>query len=104
MGSRTNAPPVSISKIAKYTKDKGGKTAVVVGKVTDDVRMLECPDKMSVCALGFTENAKNRILASGGECLSFDQLALREPKGSNTVLIRGSKWRRLCLTSVIVLL
>ena len=28
-------------------------------------------------------------LKAGGECLTFDQLALREPKGCNTVLLRG---------------
>eukprot|EP00586_Coscinodiscus_wailesii_P016727 CAMPEP_0172504628 /NCGR_PEP_ID=MMETSP1066-20121228/180430_1 /TAXON_ID=671091 /ORGANISM="Coscinodiscus wailesii, Strain CCMP2513" /LENGTH=120 /DNA_ID=CAMNT_0013280901 /DNA_START=355 /DNA_END=717 /DNA_ORIENTATION=- len=69
-------------------KNKDGKTAVIVGKITDDVRMLEVP-KLSVCALGYTENAKKRILAAGGECISFDQLALRAPKGGNTVLLRG---------------
>ena len=57
---------------------KDGKTAVIVGKVTDDVRMLDCP-KMSVCALGFTENARKRIVAAGGECISLDELALRAP-------------------------
>jgi len=72
---------------------KDGKTAVLVGKVTDDVRMLECPT-MSVCALGFTEGARKRILAAGGECITFDQLALRAPKGSNTVLLRGPKSRK----------
>jgi len=71
---------------------KEGKTAVIVGKVTDDVRMLECP-KLSVCALGFTENARKRIEAAGGECITLDQLALRSPKGSNTVLLRGPKSR-----------
>jgi large subunit ribosomal protein L18e len=49
--------------------------------------------KMTVCALAFTENARKRITASGGECLTFDQLALRAPKGSNTVLLRGPKSR-----------
>ena len=48
---------------------------------------------MSVCALGFTENARKRIVAAGGECLTFDQLALKSPKGSNTVLLRGPKSR-----------
>jgi hypothetical protein len=28
---------------------------------------------------------------AGGECLTFDQLALRAPTGSNTVLLRGPK-------------
>ena len=54
--------------------------------------MLECP-KMSVCALSFTENARKRIVAAGGECLTLDQLALRSPTGSNTVLLRGPESR-----------
>lgn len=32
-----------------------------------------------------------RIVKAGGECITFDQLALRSPKGSNTVLLRGAK-------------
>jgi len=90
--SKTNRPPIGLHRLSKYMSKKEGKTAVLVGKVTDDVRMLECP-KMSVCALSFTENAKKRILAAGGECITFDQLALRAPKGSNTVLLRGPKSR-----------
>lgn len=45
----------------------------------------------AVCALRFTETARARILAAGGECITFDQLALRAPKGTNTVLLRGPK-------------
>jgi large subunit ribosomal protein L18e len=90
--SKINQPPMGLHRLAKYMSKKEGKTAVIVAKVTDDVRMLECP-KMSVCALGFTENSRKRILAAGGECLTFDQLALRAPKGANTVLLRGPKSR-----------
>ena len=90
--SKVNRPPMGLHRLSKYMSKKEGKTAVIVAKVTDDVRMLECP-KMSVCALGFTESARKRILAAGGECLTFDQLALRSPKGSNTVLLRGPKSR-----------
>jgi large subunit ribosomal protein L18e len=86
--SKVNKPPIGLNRLSKYMTKKDGKTAVIVGKVTDDVRMLECP-KMSVCALGFTENARKRIEAAGGECITLDQLALRAPKGSNTVLLRG---------------
>jgi large subunit ribosomal protein L18e len=86
--SKVNKPPIGLNRLSKYMSKKDGKTAVIVGKVTDDVRMLECP-KMSVCALGFTENARKRIEAAGGECITLDQLALRAPKGSNTVLLRG---------------
>eukprot|EP00970_Alexandrium_tamarense_P007132 scaffold1246_cov196-Alexandrium_tamarense.AAC.4 len=86
--SKTNAPPIGLNRLAKYMTNKSDKTAVIVGKVTDDVRMLECP-KMSVCAISFTENARKRIVAAGGECITLDQLALRAPTGANTVLLRG---------------
>jgi len=91
--SKINNPPIGLARLAKYMTNKDGKTAVIVGKVTDDVRMLECP-KMTICALGFTENARKRVVAAGGECLTFDQLALRAPKGGNTVLLRGPKSRK----------
>jgi large subunit ribosomal protein L18e len=90
--SKINQPPMGLHRLSKYMSKKGDKTAVIVGKVTDDVRMNECP-KMSVCALGFTENARKRIVAAGGECITLDQLALKAPKGSNTVLLRGPKSR-----------
>lgn len=80
--------PLSISRLARHMKGKENKTAAVVGTVTDDVRVVRVP-KMSVCALRFTERARMRICKAGGECLTFDQLALREPKGSNTLLLRG---------------
>lgn len=61
-----------------------GKIAVVVGTVTDDVRVYEVP-AIKVTALRFTETARARIEKAGGECLTFDQLALRAPLGQNTV-------------------
>lgn len=60
------------------------KIAVIVGTVTDDKRVYEVP-AMKVTALRFTETARARILKAGGECLTFDQLALRAPIGQNTV-------------------
>jgi large subunit ribosomal protein L18e len=72
-------------------KGKEGKTAVVVGTITDDVRMPEDFGKFSICALKFTAGARARITNAGGECLTFDQLALRDPKASNVVLLRGKK-------------
>ena len=91
--SRTNRPPMSLAKLSKYMKDKDGKIAVLVGTVTDDPRLLEVP-AMTVCALRFTETARARITKAGGECLSFDELALRAPKGSGTILLRGPKKNR----------
>jgi len=36
-----------------------------------------------------TEKARGRILKAGGEIMTFDQLALKAPKGRNTVLLQG---------------
>lgn len=69
---------------------KEEKVAVVVGTVTDDPRLLELP-ALKVAALKFTETVRARIVKAGGEALTLDQLALRAPKGANTVLLRGRK-------------
>merc|ERR1712127_96868 len=71
----------------------GDKIAVIVGTVTDDVRLLTVP-KLNVCALRFTTTARARIVKAGGECITFDQLALRCPTGTGTVLLRGPKMAR----------
>ena len=76
-----------------YFQGRDSKTAVVVGSITDDVRLYELP-KLTVCALHLTERARSRILAAGGEILTFDQLALRSPKGKNTVLLQGPRKAR----------
>ncbi|KAI9610116.1 hypothetical protein H4Q26_007115 [Puccinia striiformis f. sp. tritici PST-130] len=88
--SKINRPPMSVSRIARTVKDTPEKTVVVVSTVTDDVRLVEVP-KLSIAALRFTATARARILAAGGECLTLDQLALRCPTGSNTVLLRGKR-------------
>lgn len=88
--SAINCAPLSLSRLARYMKGKEKKTAVIVGAITNDIRLLEVP-QLTVCALRFTESARARIVKAGGECITFDQLALRDPKGSNTVLLRGPK-------------
>jgi large subunit ribosomal protein L18e len=90
--SKVNRPPMAVSRIARAMSNKTG-TAVLVGTVTDDARMLDLP-KLSICALRFTATARARIVKAGGECLTFDQLALRSPTGANTVLLRGKKTAR----------
>jgi large subunit ribosomal protein L18e len=82
--SRTNRPPLSLSRLVRYMAGKEDKIAVIVGTVTDDTRLYEVP-ALKVAALRFTETARARILKAGGEVLTFDQLALRAPTGSNTV-------------------
>ncbi|EMD40971.1 hypothetical protein CERSUDRAFT_80614 [Gelatoporia subvermispora B] len=91
--SKINKPPISLSRIVKETanaSDRDSKVIVIVGTVTDDVRLTEVP-KLSVAALRFTAAAKERILKAGGEVLTLDQLAMRAPTGSNTILLRGKR-------------
>lgn len=66
------------------------KIAVIVGTVTNDVRVFNVP-AMNVCALRFTQTARSRILKAGGSCLTFDQLAVKSPLGKNTLLIQGPR-------------
>merc|ERR1719348_562366 len=86
---------MSIARLARHMKRPGrsDKTAVVVGTITDDLRILEIP-KMKVCALRVTERARARILKAGGEIITFDQLALKTPKGKGTVLLQGPRKAR----------
>ncbi|KAG9102007.1 hypothetical protein FS749_000572 [Ceratobasidium sp. UAMH 11750] len=91
--SKINKPPISLSRITKETStypDAAGKVVVTVGTVTDDNRLLTVP-KLSIAALRFTRAARERILNAGGEVLTLDQLALRAPTGSNTILLRGKR-------------
>ncbi|KAF8632423.1 hypothetical protein AX17_004864 [Amanita inopinata Kibby_2008] len=94
--SKTNRPPLSLSRIVKETTntpDRDSKIIVQVGTVTDDVRITEVP-KLTIAALRFTRAAKERIVNAGGEAITLDQLALRAPTGSNTVLLRGVRTSR----------
>jgi large subunit ribosomal protein L18e len=111
--SKTNRPPLSLRRLVNFMEGKvslrfpsrfcllnvlcgfmshcvfavvqENQIAVIVGTVTDDKRVYEVP-AMKVAALRFTETARARIANAGGECLTFDQLALRAPLGQNTVM------------------
>merc|ERR1712060_750624 len=83
ISSKIKRKPISTSSICKYMKGKNGIT-VVVGTVTDDERICAytISKNLKVCALNFTRTARAKITKFGGNCLSFDQLALLTPKGS----------------------
>ncbi len=55
--SNINKAPLSLSRLSRFMKDKKDKTAVIVGAVTDDARLLDVP-KLTVCALRFTNTAR----------------------------------------------
>lgn len=90
--SKINRPPVSVSRIARALKQDGAanKTVVVVGTVTDDSRIFEFP-KTTVAALRFTAGARAKIIKAGGEAITLDQLAVKAPKGQNTLILRGPR-------------
>ena len=96
--SRNNRAPISLSRIATVVKrksvwqEKGKKApiAVIVGDVLDDIRLTKIP-ALRVAALRFSKSARQRITGAGGECITFDQLALIAPSGKNTLLLRGRK-------------
>eukprot|EP00178_Gracilaria_changii_P013599 TRINITY_DN38404_c0_g1_i1.p1 TRINITY_DN38404_c0_g1~~TRINITY_DN38404_c0_g1_i1.p1 ORF type:complete len:187 (+),score=23.92 TRINITY_DN38404_c0_g1_i1:55-615(+) len=95
LGTNINRPPVSTSRIAYAAKGKKEGTIIAtVAKVVDDKRFLDLP-KVTVCALGFSEGAAARIRAAGGQTITFDQLAVQRPTGSNVQLIRGRKTARV---------
>jgi len=90
--SRRNRQPLSLSRLA--TKQKEGKTTVVVGTVTNDIRLHQVPKGMKLAALRVTESARKRILAAGGEIVTLDQLATSAPLGQNTILLQGPRSHR----------
>jgi len=94
--SKTNRPPMGLARVARYMAGKEGKTAVIVGSVTDDIRLEghKFP-ALKIVALRVTESARARITAAGGEIMTFDQLAMQSPTGSNTVLLRGRRTARV---------
>ena len=47
------------------------------------------PAGLKVAALRFTESARARITAAGGQCITLDQLIMLTPSGTNTLLLRG---------------
>jgi len=70
-------------------KTHPGEIAVCTTTVTDSACYYEVP-KLTICALHFTKTAKAKILKVGGECLTFDELAIRCPTGEKCVLLQGT--------------
>lgn len=70
--SRINRPPISLSRVSRHMKrpTREGLIAVVVGTVTNDVRLYKVP-KLTIAALHVTEKARARILEAGGLFVYF---------------------------------
>lgn len=98
--SRINRPVISLQRVLRLYKQrqaKEGSIVVIVGKITNDLRLLEVP-KIRVCALRISERARERIVKAGGEVITFDQLALLAPTGKNTIMMQGKRNAREAVT------
>merc|ERR1711957_357162 len=67
---------VSIHLLFLSSVPYSDRTAVVVGTVTDDQRVLDMPAGLKIAALRFTESARARVPAAGGKCMTLDELVM----------------------------
>ncbi len=81
---RRQRAEINISKINRYTKD--GDVVVVPGKV---LGTGELKHKVTVAALAFSQAAKEKIQAAGGECITIEELVKRNPRGSGVRIMVG---------------
>lgn len=79
---RRNHIAVNVSRLNRYTEKKD--IVVVPGKV---LGAGEISHPITVAAFTFSEKAKQKIKAARGKCLSFFELAKKNPKGSNAKMI-----------------
>jgi len=73
---------VNISRLNRYTQKN--EMVVVPGKV---LGAGEIGHPVTVAAFAFSENAKEKIKARRGKCLSFFDLIKKNPKGSKVRII-----------------
>jgi len=79
---RRNRLAVNVSRLNRYTQKN--ETVVVPGKV---LSAGEISHPITVTAFAFSEKAKEKINAAHGKCLSFSDLAKKNPKGSNVKIV-----------------
>ncbi len=77
-----NRIEVNVSRVDRYTK--AGETVLVPGKLLAAGAVTK---KVTVAALAFSDAARHKIRAAGGECLTIRELAERAPKGQNVRIL-----------------
>ncbi|MFQ5975538.1 MAG: 50S ribosomal protein L18e, partial [Candidatus Hydrothermarchaeales archaeon] len=73
---------VNVGKISRHTQK--GEVVAVPGKVLS-AGSIDHP--VTAAAFSFSNNAKEKITAVGGKCLSLSELASKNPKGKNIKII-----------------
>ena len=74
---RRGSISVNVSRLNRFTQKS--ETVVVPGKV---LGTGEIAHPITVAAFAFSSNAKKKIEAAKGKCLSFLDLVKKDPKGS----------------------
>ena len=80
---RRNMAQVNISRIARLTTD--GETVAVPGKVLGAGTIGH---KLTVAALSFSADAKEKIRNAGGMCMTLVELIRKNPKGTKVKIMR----------------
>lgn len=75
---------VNLSRLNRYTQKND--VVAVPGKVLGTGEMNH---RVTVAALAFSAEAKDKIKAAKGRCLSLPELIKKHPKGSNVKIIGG---------------
>ncbi len=73
---------VNISRLNRYTKKNDA--VAVPGKVLGSG---EITHQITVAAFTFSESARQKITAANGKCVSFSDMAKKNPKGSEIRII-----------------
>ena len=73
---------VNLSRLSRYTQKN--ETAVVPGKV---LASGELDHPVTVTAFAFSAEAKRKISAANGKCMSFSDLIKKNPTGSKVKII-----------------
>lgn len=81
--SNRNRALVNLSHINRVTKS--GDEIVIPGKVLGAGVLSH---KLNIAAEDFSTSAREKIVAAGGQCLSFEELITKNPNGTNIRLLK----------------
>ena len=74
---------INLSKINRHTQSND--TVLVAGKVLASGNIGH---SVTVAALNFSNQARSKIMAAGGQCLMIEKLMTEHPKGSGIKILR----------------
>jgi large subunit ribosomal protein L18e len=82
LSPRKNRSSVNVAEISRNSKD--GSKIIVAGKV---LGAGSIDHKVTVAAFAFSQGAKTKIVASGGECLDIAEFARITPNVKDVLII-----------------